>query len=456
MMGNIWLLIFSFLFICIATIYIYKKWPDLDLIDLYIVFVALHFGFYPFIRGLHFGSDVIFDFRNSNPLPLLLVFLQVLVILVIIRAGAFYFSDNFKNYLKIKYLLQQWGKVNKYFVLLVYFWLIFFQIYSYLKYGVTTYILPDDFARIGKTLPYWFTSMRTVYPYAALIVFLGLFANVVKSRGYQQYLWILLTIIFAPIVALYGRRFLLNILVLSVMFWFIYKKEDIFRLKYITVGLVTIAVFFIFSNVYQTYRFKVFITEGPVQWSKLPNPFTAALNFSSTLNNLKARPGTWEFNFLVINHQLNEPGMTTDGKITWEHFKSAIPRFFWPNKHFTLIDKVLGKLYHVKPESTDIGKNIFGIGQVDFGYFSLIIVPGIVLLLFIILAGLIKISQHYPTFLLLFSGTILFYLISIEESGNELFLMSRYILILLFFFGLYVGGDHLFTNFVKKRKVVYN
>src|SRR3989339_1999344 len=98
MAGNISLLLFSLLFICIVTLYLFKKWPDLDVIDLYIIFVGLHFGFSPFIRGLHFGSDVIFDFRNSNPLTLGLVFIQVLIILVIVRAVSLYFFANILNY----------------------------------------------------------------------------------------------------------------------------------------------------------------------------------------------------------------------------------------------------------------------------------------------------------------------------------------------------------------------
>ena len=71
--------------------------------------------------------------------------------------------------------------------------------------------------------------------------------------------------------------------------------------------------------------------------------------------------------------------MTTDGKITWEGIKSSIPRTFWPSKQFVLIDEILAQLYQVKPKEIDIGKNIFGVGQVEFGYFSLIIVPLIII-----------------------------------------------------------------------------
>ena len=80
--------------ICIIAIYLHNKWPDLDLIDLYIVFVLLHFGFIPFIRGLYFGKDIVFDFRYSNPLAIALVFGHILVILLIIRGYRAFFPLN--------------------------------------------------------------------------------------------------------------------------------------------------------------------------------------------------------------------------------------------------------------------------------------------------------------------------------------------------------------------------
>lgn len=145
MIGNISILIFSFIFICLITIYLYKKGPDLDVIDLYIIFVLFHFGFYPFVRGLYFGEDIIFDFRNADPLAIGLIFWHVLIILLIIRGISLYFPSNIANYLKLRYLIQQWSYINKYLLLSIYFCLIAFPIISYYNYGVRTYILPEDF-----------------------------------------------------------------------------------------------------------------------------------------------------------------------------------------------------------------------------------------------------------------------------------------------------------------------
>ena len=109
-----------------------------------------------------------------------------------------------------------------------------------------------------------------------------------------------------------------------------------------------------------------------------------------------------------------------------------------------MIDDILAQLYQVKPKEIDIGKNIFGVGQVEFGYLSLIIVPLIIIAILAIMAALIKMTIHYPTFLWLFSGNILFFLINIEENGNEIFYMLRNIGLIFMIFCGYLVANKIF------------
>lgn len=440
MLGNISILICAFVFICILSFYLFKIWPDIDVLDLYIVFVLFHFGLYPFIRGLYFGKDVIFDFRDSSPLVISLIFFHVLLILTVIKIIYRYFPDTFAECLKIKNLVQQWSCINKYLLIFVYGMLIIFQILSYYKYGVKTYIPPDDFARIGKDLPYWFTAIRTIYPFLAFLVCLGLISSLLKSQGYHKYVWLILTVGFLPVITLYGRRYFLAMIIVWAILWLIEKNKDRFSMKYLVVGILSVVAFFLFSNIYQAYRYD-FQAVGQIDLAKLKNPFTASINFDATIENFKARPGTWEFNFLVFNHQYSKTGMFTDGKIFWEGLKSSIPRILWPNKQFMVIDDILAKLYSVNPKEIDIGKNIFGVTQVDVGYLSLIIVPLIIIVIIAIMAALIRMTMYYPTFLWLFSGNILFFLVNIEENGNEIFFMLRNIgFIFMIFCGYLVAN----------------
>jgi hypothetical protein len=168
------------------------------------------------------------------------------------------------------------------------------------------------------------------------------------------------------------------------------------------------------------------------------SPLAAAMNYESTLEFLSRRPGTWEFSYLVLNKQIREGVPTTKGQIFIESFKSAVPRYFWEAKNFLLIDDMLGKLYGVKPKEIDIGKNNFGVIQLEIGYLSIIAVPILILSLLLLMGLLNKISTKHPLFLWIFSGNIIYYLINIEDNGNDLFFMIRNITLALMLYGLFL------------------
>jgi hypothetical protein len=427
--------------IFILTIYLRNKWYDLDVIDLYIIFALLHFGFIPFLRGLYFGKDIVFDFRYSNSLAIALVFGHILVILLIIRGLSRFISPELRKCLKLRYLIQKFSRANQYVIFIAFICLVLFPIISYVVYGVKPYIMPKDFEKFGKDLPYWLTSVRRVYNYIAFGIFLGLLGNLFKSKKYQRYAWGFMAVIIVSTVTISGRRFLVNMIVVWVILWLVFNKESIFRLRYLTITLLLVGVLFVSSNIYQTYRNELLFTEGKVDVKKIANPFSAAVNYHSTIHNFQIRAGTWEFNFLVFNQQLNKSGMIAKGRVTWESFKSAIPRFFWPEKHFSLIDDYLSGFYQVKKEDINIAKNIFGLAQLDFGYLSIIIVPAIFIIILYIMAYVISKTSKYPTFIIIFVGNILWYLINIEENGNEIFFMLRNMLIILCLFALYLSAD---------------
>ena len=181
MIGNLFIIFWSSLLIVIVGLYLYKKSPEIDVIDVYIIFVLFHFGFYPFVRGLHFGKDIIFDFTQGDPLSIGLVFGQVLIILVVLKLLSFVFVKDSK-FLKVSFLVDSYALVNNLVVYVLCSILILFQIFSYYKYGVQSFIPPWEFAKIGKSLPYWFTSFRTIYNCVTFCVCLVLVSKIIKAE----------------------------------------------------------------------------------------------------------------------------------------------------------------------------------------------------------------------------------------------------------------------------------
>jgi hypothetical protein len=443
---------FSTLLLCLTLLYFRKRWPDLDVIDLYIIFLALHFGLYPLLRSFYWAKGVVFDSYNNSPLVVDLVFLQVLFIVVIIRVGSRFFPAKVQEYLKIKTLMGQWARVDNFIVLSLYTLLILFQIISYYQYGVKSHIHPADFAKIGKDLPYWLMAIRTIYNFLVLCVFVVLASKAALAESRRRFFWLALILIFLPFGAYFGRKVFANIAVIGAVIWLVKNEEKIFKLKNLMIaGLVLISFVFV-SNVYETYRNNL-QTMG-VSLRELPNPISAALNFNATVANLKIRPGTWEFNYLVLDRQMKSPvKVTTDGRIYQEGLKSVIPRILWPNKKFQMTNEVLAEALNAKLEEVTLGTNIFGVAQAEFGYFSLVVLPATILLLVLIMAGLMKITLNYPAFCWLFSVSILNFFMHVEENYSEFWFMFRNLIGVLTVFLIFMLINKFFMGFKAKTVV---
>ena len=452
MSGNWSILIFSSLFMFIVTLYLSRQSRGIDVLDVYIIYVLFHFGLYPFVRGLHFGRDIIFDFTQADPLSIGLVFAHVLIILLILKLLSLIFIKNM-DYLKITYIMEKCSQVNGYLLFIIYSILIVFQVYSYYQYGVQSFIPPWDFERIGKFLPYWFTSTRTIFNLLTFCVCVVLLSKVFKTKDRKnQILWLILTIIFIPFASMYGgKRFFINALILTIIFYFDNKNEKIFKLRNLAYGLILALAVFLFCNLYESYR-DVVESVGKItseEAKKLKDPLSAAINYKPTLAFLSRRPGTWEFSYLVLSKQVIDGIAITKGKIIAEGFKSAVPRYVWPDKTFLLIDDMLAQLYGVRPKEIDIGKNNYGVAQLEIGYYSIIILPLVILMLLILMSYLNKLTNQNPFFLWLFSGNILFYLINIEEAGTDIFFLLRHILLISLMFAIYILFQKTYIGFRK-------
>jgi hypothetical protein len=311
--------------------------------------------------------------------------------------------------------------------------LIIFLFISYYKYGVKSHILPDDFAKIGKDLPYWFMSVRKIYQYITLGLAVVLVSKASRAESRTRYFWFALIILLLPFAAYYGRKGFVNAVVVGAVIWLVNNENRLFRLKNLMIAALLVLSFFIASNLYETYRSNLQVVG--VSLGKLENPISAALNFKATLKNLKIRPGTWEFSYLVFDRQMKDSAHAlTYGKIAKEGFKSAIPRLFWPDKKFQITAEVLADAYHANVDDVSVGSNIFGVTQAEFGYFSIIIVPLIIISIVILSLFLIKMLFNYPVFLWLFSVNILNFFICVEENQSELFFLLRNIIAIMIVF----------------------
>ena len=89
-------------------------------------------------------------------------------------------------------------------------------------------------------------------------------------------------------------------------------------------------------------------------------------------------------------------------------FISKLVKKYPSEERFRLIDDMLAQLYGVRPKEIDIGKNNYGVAQLEIGYYSIVILPVVILVLLILMSYLNKLTNQNPFFLWLFLGNILF------------------------------------------------
>jgi hypothetical protein len=73
-------------------------------------------------------------------------------------------------------------------------------------------------------------------------------------------------------------------------------------------------------------------------------------------------------------------------------------------------------------------------------------------LIIIMMGCLISMTIKYPTFLTMITGNIIYYLINLEENGNEIFFMFRNVFILLILLGLYSLTRKIYLNLLDYEK----
>ncbi len=441
MAANLTILLVSGLLLVLTVLYCQKRWSEFDLIDLYILFAGIYFGAYTFVKAL------LGDYSKYEPLTIVIVFGQIIMILAITFILWRFMPEHFRREVEIKSLLEQWKNVNSYVIFLFLAILLIIHIYGYEKYNIISHIDHGNLISAGKGLPYWFTSINVLSNDIILCTFIALVAKIISSENLVKKLWIIPLIVLLLMAVINGRRSLINPLIIGTILLFISQERELFQFRYLKIVLLLSLGILIFSNIFQAYRYVLQFPDSanPIE---VKNPVSAALDPRYTLNNLKLRPSGWEFNYSIFRGQRYDNVPLQRGGIFWQGLKNSIPRIFWPQKEVVSLNDLYVKLYSL-PEA-DYGKNNFGFTQVDFGYGSIIIMPILILIVTSTLVVINMATKNYPVLLLLLSGTVINYLINIEQNVTDIFILYRDLIVLT---GVYLIGDVLLKMKVLFRPV---
>ena len=405
-----------------------SRWHRFDLIDVYILMVGIFFGVYSLIDAY------INDLKLFDSAVTALTLIWIIAVAVATWIFSHTLHEKYTRVLKLRYLILQWEHASTHIILLLLGAIIYLTVASFYQYGIISRINFFDMDRMRIILPYWYTSAKNFMQPGLFCVFIASFAKLISNKGKPRIFWsiVSLTSFFAS--ATYGRRDALLLLFMSVILLNNYSKKNLFGKRSIMLFLTVIVLMFMISNIFQNYRN---ITNSPMAITEgggVRTILRAALDTDATLSNLQIRMATWKFNYMIINKQVDNYSLVPYGKILWESIKNVVPKLFWPGKPIYDTDEDIAIQY--KFLVTDYPSNNFGSAQADFGYLSIVFLPLQMMILFYLISLLILLTKERPTLCTLVTGFSLQYLLNIEQTFTDYFVLIRNITMIIVCYGL--------------------
>ena len=190
-------------------------------------------------------------------------------------------------------------------------------------------------------------------------------------------------------------------------------------------------LFILASNIYQTYRQDLFSIEARIEGREITGVIPALANIDATIDNLQERSAMWSFNYMITSEQADSMSKIFYGTLGWQALLNSIPTFLWSTKEVLDIDEMIANFYGF--EITDYSTNNFACLLADFGVFMIVTIPVIyIFVLFLIAYCHFKFPSR--SLFLLLSTFCLQYLLKVENSYGDIFIMLRNVIL---FIGLF-------------------
>jgi hypothetical protein len=385
------------------------------MINIYTIMVSLYFGLYTIVDVFTVGVG------NAAPESALLAIGPIVLTTVIAWLIYAAFPSNLKSELQLKSLMYRWVQADPKGVMFAAIMAIAFQGYVFATYGVVTYVYVDDLDKVGISIPSWIAPAKELSNSLAFCAILYYLTKLLlgERRGWLDSLLLMLTVV---IIGLLGRRAIINIGLIGLLIWMAAKKRSVGFISSIGLLVTAVTVFIFFSNIYQSYRHDLSF-QASREEAEVLGLMDAATNFESTIGNLSDRIAMWRFNEMIISKQLNNPLNVLWGQLTWQALLNSIPGAVWQKKDIIDIDEMIAARYGF--EFTDYPTSNFSTLQADYGFGMIIFAPGLILIL-LAMTGIAKLAMTDRPFLfLMISGFVLQYIMNVENSLGDIFILCR-------------------------------
>ena len=391
------------------------------MLDLYFIMIAINFGAYTSVVA------ILNDETNKDTLIVVLTFLLIFISLLLTWGLYVAIPAGIRRYLRFDKIITKWVDVDRRMVFYLAVPVFVFNIYLFVNYGIISYVVEAE--ELG--IPSWIGPIKSLLGDVGFVAYAFILALAVKRKIKILSIYGIIFLALMFVVSLDGRTAIFKMAVLAWFVWSAAQNKGIYLFKYMPFGIAALAALIMFSNIYQTYRSELFIPSTRSDMSDVSDVASAAGNIESTVDNLRNRATTFDFNYKIAAEQLQNPGKIYFGMLTWQSFLNSIPAAFSDSKIIIDSDVMVSSLYSMP--NMDYPMNDFVGFFVDFGVLMPIFSSTIIAIIFLISAS-VALKTRSGMLYLIVSGFCINYLLLVEKGFGEFFLLFRHILLFVVLF----------------------
>lgn len=421
-MAQLTLLIMSAILILAVVAHGRTKRAGFDMLDAYFLMVMLYFGVYSIIDA------VINEAAGKVAMVVALTF--ILIFFAMLVTWGLYLAVlplKFRKVLRFDNLIEQWANVDRKTITLLAALFFAFNGYLFIEFGMITYV-GTELEQLNISLPTWIGPLKSLMNAIGFSCYVAIVASMINGRTRIFSLYSLLMLALMFVLSLDGRRAFVELMLIALILWSCFRRENIYSFKYFKHGIVMLIAFILLSNIYQTYRVEILSMQARDNGSDVTSLSDAAVNIDATIDNYKKRLAMWNFNYMITDEQVKNPLNIFWGDLGWQSLLNSVPRVVWGTKEVVDMDEMVANLYGFAVE--DYPSNDFASFLSDFGILMIVILPMVNILVLFIASHYLSSTPKNSVLALLIPVFCLEYLMKIENAYGVFFILFINILLI--------------------------
>jgi len=398
---------------------------DASIIHVHVFAFSLYFGLYAFLDSFfksNAGLDLV-PLAYGYILIISALFIMIFLIKTLL-------PDNRAQLFNLDYIFRDISVIRNMFIYVIFVILVSIRLYAFKSYGVLSrlYIMDDP----TFNMPYWFKSVYTWQTWLGLFVFMASALKWFDARGFKQIQWLMIGLIQAALIILFGRREMMNLIIISAFVFGYRYRLNIFRGRSLCIfGFLGGIAILIYGVLFSNYRWAITMDANNILHNYQEyNPTNQGL--VKLTDNLSERESDWIFLYRILDRQMDSRSIVPYGSIIRQGLFNLVPSILNKHKNFVELDEFTDVMYGFP--ITDEATTPYTMFIADFGVCGVFLLPFVILSLFMLMGFLASIRIVASLYSILIRVMFIDYLMRIESAYTDCLVLARDAILILFVF----------------------